>query len=286
MSKDYNSLLNEVEARWLEHLYARVKETFREDPLPSHDEEHHLRVWQYARDLVRELSEKGNPVDRESLEQLIIAVFFHDTGMSINREKDHGRESRELCSVWLGEVGYQDSEGREKILYAVEHHDDKNYLSPAGFFTGGRLNILSVLNVCDDLDAFSYCGIYRYSEIYLLRGTGIDELGQQVIANASRRFGNFLTSCMQLPGMIRTHTVRYKVLEDFFRQYNAQLHKDPTGLSIQTGPVNIVKDFYRQILSGTNSVESLCCSALSRQEGMYEKTFFANLRKECCKPAS
>jgi hypothetical protein len=284
MNDNFIKVLEKLESKWLEVLFSRVKELFNDDPLPSHDEEHHLRVWNNAKGLVSELNEKGVEIDNEVLEELIIAIFFHDTGMSINREKDHGKESRALCSDWMDEVNYPKGESRERILYAVEYHDDKSYKSGGGFITGGRISILTVLNVCDDLDAFSYCGIYRYSEIYLLRGIPIEELGQQVIANASARFGNFLSCCMQLPGMIRAHTGRYKVLEDFFRQYNAQLHKDPTGISINTGPVNIVKIFYRQILIGIDSVDSLCCSAIGNESGMYEKNFFDNLRKEWCKP--
>ena len=170
------------------------------------------------------------------------------------------------------------------MLEAIEHHDDKTYHQSGELFSGKKINLLSILNVCDDMDAFSYCGIYRYSEIYLLRGISIDELGQQVISNASQRFGNFLTRCMQLPEMIKTHAPRYDTLENFFRQYNAQLRKDPTGRTIDHGPVNIVKIFYRQILGGINSVESLCSSEISMNEGMYEKTFFENLRKEWCCP--
>jgi hypothetical protein len=83
--------------------------------------------------------------------------------------------------------------------------------------------------------------------------------------------------------MIKTHAPRYDVLESFFRQYNAQLRKDPTGRSIDHGPVHIVKIFYRQILGGVNSVDSLCSSAISEHHGMYEKSFFENLRREWCK---
>jgi hypothetical protein len=267
MTEDFNKLLQSTEAKWLNSLYDHVKETFATDPLPSHNEEHHLRVWNYAKELLTELSSREIIIDSPFLEEMIIAIFFHDTGMSINRDTDHGKESRRLCEKWMDRNHIPRNENSQIMLHAIEYHDDKSYLFPGGLTTGNKANLLSILNLCDDMDAFSYCGIYRYSEIYLLRGISISELGQQVISNASRRFGNFMSHCIQLPGMIKTHAPRYDVLESFFRQYNAQLRKDPTGRSIDHGPVHIVKIFYRQILGGVNSVDSLC----------------ENLRREWCK---
>ena len=37
-----------------------------------------------------------------------------------------------------------------------------------------RNDLLTVLSVADDLDAFGFTGIYRYSEIYLTRGINPD----------------------------------------------------------------------------------------------------------------
>ncbi len=284
MSEDFNQVLQSTEVKWLSRLYTHVKEIFALDPLPSHNEEHHLRVWNYARDLLKEISFRGILIDKASMEEIMIAIFFHDTGMSINRDSDHGKESRHLCEDWMGQNQIPLNENSRRILDAIEHHDDKSYRFTSEITTGNKANLLTVLNICDDMDAFSYCGIYRYSEIYLLRGISMEELGQQVISNASGRFRNFMSNCMHLPGMIKTHAPRYDVLENFFRQYNAQLRKDPSGRSIDHGPVNIIKFFYRQILGGVNSVESLCSSAISEHEGMYEKTFFENLRREWCGP--
>jgi hypothetical protein len=282
--EDFTKLLEETEAKWLRTLYNYVKETFASDPLPSHNEEHHFRVWNYVKVLLTELSKQGMAMDKAFLEEMIIAVFFHDTGMSINRDPSHGKESRRLCEAWMDLQHIPRDEKKQKMLDAIEFHDDKTYQLAGGITTGTGVNLLPVLSVCDDLDAFSYCGIYRYCEINLLRGISIEELGQQVISNASSRFGNFMRQCMRLPFMVKTHAPRYDVLENFFRQYNAQLRRDPSGRTIDHGPVHIVKIFYRQILGGVNSVESLCSSSISINEGIYEKTFFENLRKEWCNP--
>jgi hypothetical protein len=282
MTEDFSMRLKETEAKWLTVLYNHVRETFASNPLPSHDENHHLRVWNYVKDLLSELSSLGILIEKTFLEEMIIAVFFHDAGMSINRDSGHGKESRRLCEEWMNHQHLHLVKNSEKILGAIEHHDDKSYLFPGEFSIDNLVNLSVVLNVCDDMDAFSYCGIYRYSEIYLLRGISINELGQQVISNASRRFGNFVTRCRQLPGMIKTHTPRFEILESFFQQYNAQLRKDPCSLNINHGPVHIVKIFHENFSGGVYSVESLCSSVISSQQGGYEKTFFENLRKEWC----
>ena len=40
-----------------------------------------------------------------------------------------------------------------------------------------RMNLLTILSVADDLDAFGFIGIYRYSEIYLTRGIDPEKIG-------------------------------------------------------------------------------------------------------------
>ena len=52
-------------------------------------------------------------------------------------------------------------------------------------------DLLNILSVADDLDAFGYTGIYRYSEIYLTRGISPKEIGNLIRENASRRYHNF-----------------------------------------------------------------------------------------------
>lgn len=279
---DYRELVQETENKWLKILYRHVKEIFAPDPLPSHNEEHHHRVWIYSRELMAGLASHGIPISRSDIEDMIFSAFFHDTGMSITREEGHGLESRRICTEWLEKEGINTIRDTSRLLEAVEHHDKKAYLLPGKLSGPEGIDLRSILTLCDDLDAFGYPGIYRYSEIYLLRGIPLNELGQQVISNASRRFGNFMSSCMSLPEMIRIHTPRYDILESFFRQYNAQLRKDPSGSGITSGPVNVVKIFYRHILTGVNSVESLCSSADNESLGMYERNYFTHLRKEWC----
>ena len=38
-------------------------------------------------------------------------------------------------------------------------------------------DLLTILSVSDDLDAFGYIGIYRYTEIYLTRGIDPEKIG-------------------------------------------------------------------------------------------------------------
>ncbi len=49
---------------------------------------------------------------------------------------------------------------------------EKDYTSKRG-----SNDLLTVLSVADDLDAFGFAGIYRYSEIYLMTGYKPQSIG-------------------------------------------------------------------------------------------------------------
>ena len=273
-------LIKNVEDRWLEVLFSMVKSIFENDPIPSHSEDHHLRVWKYAVKVVEELYKKGIPVESGDLENLIIAVFFHDTGLISTPGKDHGKSGGMICQKWLEENSLTRLVDVKAIMYAIEHHDNKSYLNHTPLYQDRKINLLGILGICDDLDAFGYCGIYRYTEIYLFRGTAVEDLGQQVLSNVSRRFGNFLRQCIQFPEIIKTHTVRYGTTEQFFHQYNAQLRKDPFGKNITSGPFFIVKFIYKQFLSGNYSIEKQCDLGIKSSTNGFDREFFVKLQKD------
>jgi hypothetical protein len=277
---DIKVLIKEVENEWLDLLYKQVKSIFKNYPIPSHSEHHHLRVWNYAVKLVEELYKKGTVIESTDLENLIIAVFFHDTGLIQTRGRDHGKSGVGICKKWLEENSLISQVDSQKIFYAIEHHDNKVYLSKTPLSSEGKINLLGILGICDDLDAFGYCGIYRYTEIYLLRGTALEELGQQVISNVCVRFGNFLHQCIQFPDIIKIHTLRYGITEQFFKDYNAQLRKDPFGRTITSGPFFIVRFIYRQLLNLNYSVDKLCELGMKRSTNKSDREFFVNLKKD------
>ena len=76
------------------------------------------------------------------------------------------------------------------VLETIENHDNKDYPQAAE----GISALLNVLSVADDLDAFGFTGIYRYSEIYLARGINPLKLGNLIRENAAGRFENLNAS--------------------------------------------------------------------------------------------
>jgi len=278
---DIEALLAYTEKKYLRDLYEHTKALFKEEPIPSHNEEHHLRVWKYASAIVTELSRNSVIIGLTDLENLIISAFFHDTGLIYDNGPRHGRSGALLCKQWLEERSPDERIDPDKILHAIENHDNKEYSVYSSLITEGRISIPAVLNVCDDLDAFGITGIYRYSEIYLLRGISPEDLGNQVLSNVSCRFINFMKQCQDLPSLIEIHTPRYRQVKEFFEQYNKQLTDHTEGESHKSGPYAIVMLFYRHISEKDISLETICDSGMREFKQGYEREFF----EELCGPA-
>jgi hypothetical protein len=96
-------------------------------------------------------------------------------------------------------------------------------------------DVLQILSVADDLDAFGYIGIFRYSEIFLTRRTNPEKIGYLIRVNAGKRFENFIKTFGYNIELAQKYKKRYKILDDFFSQYNEQLPsyhfgtKNPSG---------------------------------------------------------
>jgi hypothetical protein len=211
--------------------------------LYSHNIDHHRRVWHYAKEL---LGEKDIPEEEISSilpEKLIVSCYMHDLGMSIDPGIRHGTLSRELCKSFLkknkiNETDYSDA------LNAIEYHDDKEYRTS----TSNCNELLTILSIADDLDAFGYIGIYRYLEIYLTRGIQPEIIGHEIQKNALKRYQNFESAFSERTRLIERHKKRYVVLDDFLADYNRQLEE--YSLSRKTNPgkievINIISDMIR-----------------------------------------
>ena len=88
--------------------------------------------------------------------------------MSVDPGVKHGKHSRDLCQRFLMENNLPENDFTD-VLEAIENHDNKDY-------SGNTIqnDLLTILSISDDLDAFGITGIYRYSEIYLTRGIGFE----------------------------------------------------------------------------------------------------------------
>ena len=188
-----------------------------ERSLSSHGIDHHRRVWKYAKELLHFRFNTDNRPSFQFISKLIIACYLHDIGMSVDRGIRHGKHSRNLCKEFLSGNNLPIKE-YEDLLETIENHDRKEYTADS------EINdLLTILSVADDLDAFGFSGIYRYSEIYLVRGIKPEIIGEMVIENAAKRFEHFEKNFGLNTQLVQKHRVRYDILIRFFTGYNKQV---------------------------------------------------------------
>jgi hypothetical protein len=207
-------LIDSAELRFKQVLEDFFVSVYDEKKLSSHGIDHHRRVWKYARELLstRLIQSKLRLACDPS--KLIIACYLHDIGMSIEPGPRHGIQSRELCLQFLRKNNLQVND-YEDVLETIGNHDKKEYTSGRG-----SNDLLRLLSVADDLDAFGFAGIYRYSEIYLMRGINPNQLGHLILENARSRFKNFEDIYGARNFYVQFHRKRYGILTSFFTQYN------------------------------------------------------------------
>jgi hypothetical protein len=217
--KPIRDIIETVEARWYSALYAHCEKLFEGVFLPSHDHLHHDRVWSQARSLLLLLERAGLTIPELLPEQLIITVFFHDTGLTLTSGEEHGRESRLLCEEFFRNseqsTPQPEKESYRSILHAIENHDDKSP-KPSAQYNKIVPGLLKLLSTCDDMDAFGMMGIYRYAEIYLLRGIEPEQLPLKVSKNVRNRFENLKANFRELEEFIGVQESRFRQVYDFY----------------------------------------------------------------------
>jgi hypothetical protein len=216
----------------LEEFFIAV---YNDKALSSHSIDHHRRVWSYAQKLLPLLANQ-KPINISRLpSELIITCYLHDIGMSVETGISHGKQSRDLCIQFLDQNAFP-LDGYNDVLEAIENHDRKDYT--------GNTNVndlLTILSVADDLDAFGFTGIYRYSEIYLTRGINPEEIGHLIIENAGKRFDNFVKTFGFTDELVQKHKKRYEILDNFFIEYNKQVGSYPFGGQHPAGYCGVVE---------------------------------------------
>jgi HD superfamily phosphodiesterase len=205
-----------------EHQFKQILEDFfisiyDEKTLSSHGIDHHRRVWNFARELLSSRFDQENEILAHLIPKLIIACYLHDIGMSVDKGIRHGKYSRSFCMEFLKRNNLPAGE-YEDLLETIEIHDIKEYSG-----TGKPNELLTILSAADDLDAFGFSGIYRYSEIYLMRDIKPDIMGKMIIENASKRFEHFEKSFGNDYPLFKKHRDRYDILIRFFAEYSKQV---------------------------------------------------------------
>lgn len=233
----------------------------------SHDLDHHLRVWHYARILLEISMKKYRPHDKKLPEKLIIASMLHDIGMAKDFGENHGKISRETAREFLVTNGISEPDMAD-VLEAIEVHDKKDNIN------NDISGLATLLTTADDLDAFGYVGIFRYLEIYNIRGIDMNEIHSRISENATLRFRNFISRFGSEKDLVTFHEKRYNILNDFFNIQISNQSKIPGS------------DFYNLFAMTHRSVEdklptSLICNGLYKDfEGKSEGELLRGLSSE------
>lgn len=244
--------------------------------LPSHDQWHHLRVWHFAKELVAASEGYGITVTESDIEDLMIAVFFHDQGMSETASKEHGAISRSMCSDFFasGELSYTPS---GILLNAIESHDRKNYADTSAIKAFDMHNFLSI---ADDLDAFGITGAYRYLEIYLVREVNMLLLPYMILENLESRYRHFHQTFMPFKSLINIQQLRYEKTVSFFNDLQAQLSQKGYDENETQGTVGVL-NIIRQEIIGAGKRHDEVGGSINEKQMPYSFRFFKELNSEC-----
>ena len=210
--QNIQNIINEAEQRWGNRLYKYCKNLFSDFSLPSHNHEHHKRVWSYAKELLQNLSNIKS-FDSDFVEALLFACYFHDTGLISNLDETHGEDSKVIFQDYV-KANNINLELQDMVALAIEKHDDKLYKSD---HTNPN-SLLTILTTADDLDAYGYIGVIRYIEIYLMRGMSEKEIPKKVLENLENRFRNFLKHYSFLNNYADKQRNRYNTTKTFFEK--------------------------------------------------------------------
>ena len=246
---DLSGIIESAEKQYKQILEDFFISVYNEKNLSSHGIDHHRRVWSYSKELLK-LSPLLNTAHSLQLASgLIIASYLHDIGMSVDQGPKHGEQSKNLCIRFLTNNNFSPGE-YEDVLEAIEYHDNKDYI-----YNPSKSELLRILSVADDLDAFGFTGIFRYSEIYLARGIDPENIGTRIRENAEKRFSNFVRNFGSDNELRQKHTERYRIIDDFFIKYNEQLPSYQFGTLNPAGYCGVIELFAWLIKNKTDLKE-------------------------------
>ena len=107
--------------RSLENFFSAI---WGETNLPSHDLDHHRRVWYYVKEILEQ--KRDMHYDPLFIRNLLISAYLHDIGMSEDPGIRHGMRSRIIAEKYLS-VNKLIQSDYYNALDAIEHHDNKDY---------------------------------------------------------------------------------------------------------------------------------------------------------------
>lgn len=244
-----------------------------ERSLPSHGIYHHRRVWIYAKEVLTLFAGHDPDIISRLSSKLIISSYLHDIGMSVETGLKHGRHSRDLCLQFLNTIQLPENEYRD-VLYAIENHDNKDYSS-----IDNENELLTILSVADDIDAFGFTGIFRYAEIYLTRGIKPEDIGYHIRQNAGKRFDNLSATLQLFNEFVQKQKKRYDLLDGFFEEYSNQAGLYQFGRQEPYGHCGVV-DLINETIRKKESFKSLLIKPMEQFPDKIIRWFIDGLREE------
>jgi hypothetical protein len=272
---DTEDIIFNLEKRYITQLESFFLREWGETRLWSHDLSHHRRVWNYAKELLN--YPKLQIKDPLFSEKLLIGCYLHDLGMAKESGESHGQRSMELCEKFLMENNLNRTNFTD-LLEAVEKHDEKEYSK-----SSRNNRLLQLLSVADDLDAFGYTGIYRYLEIYLVRGTNQLELGQKILDNAWSRFENFEKIFGAESHHVNNHRKRFHILTEFFNGYVKQIPGKAIDNIEYTKRITVVRAISENLKNG-RTFHNLLQADRNAVHDPFLHEFLENLESELKSP--
>lgn len=267
----------QIEKEWLKPLYLHVDGLFSGTNLPSHDADHHLRVWVHCRELMLELEKAGVPIDEETIKQSLIACFFHDTGLLKDLGENHGAESKILCRLYLVDHPEFAVNNLETLLHAIEKHDDKSEKNIEANNIEEVKTTHRLITTADDLDAFGYIGVFRYLEIYIKRNVDTYQIPSKIISNLKGRFNNFWQSYSFLQQYAQLQKIRYSQTLGFFANLDAQLSAKN---QLPNGYVEVYNILFGFVANRQSDLTPLISEILETSTSDFVLTFFKRLKYE------
>lgn len=270
---NFNKIIESAEDHYQQILEEFFITVYGETTLSSHGLDHHMRVWKNSKELLNFVPLKTSHNISHFAEELIIASYLHDIGMSVDSGFKHGTYSKNLCIRFLNQNNMAETDFSD-LLEAIENHDNKEYPE-----NRDASDLLKILSIADDLDAFGFIGVFRYAEIYLTRKIEIEKLGFMVRENAARRFDNFVKTVVPQSDIAVTHHEKYNILDSFFARYNEHLSTYKFGTAKPAGYCGVIELFIRMI----NNKTDLKVFYNNSEEFMYDPViqwYFSGLQNE------
>ena len=246
---DLPGIIESAEKQYKQILEDFFISVYNENYLSSHGIGHHRRVWSYSKELLKLSPLQKTAQSPRLASGLIIACYLHDIGMSVDPGPKHGEQSKNLCIRFLTANNLPPGEYKD-VLEAIENHDNKDYS-----YDPSNGELLDLLSVADDLDAFGFTGIFRYSEIYLKRGVDREMIGTRIRENVEKRFSNFVRKFGSHSELCQKHSARYRIIDDFFIKYNEQLSSYQFGTLNPSGYCGVIELFAWLIKNKTDLKE-------------------------------